>query len=320
MTIVQSATPRLAEEPRVHPRPPSHRRATRWYWVFITPTVALFALVTLYPTIEALRLSFYRTLPFRPKEFSGLENYRRMLQDPLFWKSLQVTGIWTVVVVPIVAALGLLIAVTINNQWLKGSSLWRTLYFAPVMTSIVAAALTFRWMFDPTVGLVNTVLRGIGVSHPPDWLASPQWALPAVMIVGIWQQLGYAMILFLTGLQTIPVHFTEAAELDGANSWQRFRHVTFPLLNPTIVLVTVILVINAFRVFTLPYVMTSTGLAQTSPGGPVNATRVFVFNIYDNAWGKNDFGYGAANAVVLLVLTIVVSIVQIRLTQRKIEY
>lgn len=320
MTVTGRVAARSVAQPPVRAGRPVQWRAARWYWLFVLPALALFCLVTLYPTVEALRLSLYETLPFGPKQFAGLANYERMLQDPLFWKSLRVSGVWTLVVVPVVAVLGLLVAVVINNHWIKGSGFWRTLYFAPVMTSIVAAALTFRWMFDPTVGLINTVLRWFGVRNPPDWLASPQWALPAVMIVAIWQQLGYAMILFLTGLQTIPAHFAEASELDGADAWQRFRYVTFPLLNPTVVLVTVILVINAFRVFTLPYVMTSTGLAQTSPGGPVNATRVFVFNIYDSAWGRNDFGYGAANATVLLMLTVVVSVVQIRVTQRKIDY
>lgn len=297
-----------------------HRREARHAWAFLAPVVVLFAAVTLYPTLDSLRLSFYTTKPFRPREFSGLENYSRMLEDPLFWQSLKVTAYWALVVVPAVVLLGLVLASALHNTWLRGKGLWRTIYFAPVMTSMVAAAFTWKWLFEPTSGVVNYALRTLGVDHPPDWLASPTWALPAVMIVAVWQQLGFSMILFLTGLQTIPAHLYEAARLDGASGWSIFRHLTIPLLNPTIVLVSVMTLINAFRVFTLPYAMTSTGLGQTSPGGPLDSTRVFVFHIYDVAFGRNDFGYGAANAVVLLMLTMVVSVIQLRLVQRPFEY
>lgn len=286
----------------------------------MAPALILFAVVTLYPTIDGLRLSAYRTRPFREPVFNGFDNYLRLFQDPLFWKSLSITGIWAIVVVPSVAILGLLLATSLHTTWLKGKGFWRTVYFAPVITSMVAAAFTWRWLFDPTNGVINYLLRTVGVQNPPDWLASPQWALPAIMIVAIWQQLGYAMILFLTGLQTIPAHFYEAAQLDGAGRWQTFKSITIPLLNPTIVLVTVLLVINAFKVFTLPYAMTTSGLAQTSPGGPLDSTRVFVFHIYDIAFGQHDFGYGAANAVVLLLLTCVVSAVQMRIVRRPVDF
>lgn len=285
----------------------------------MAPALILFTIVNLWPTIDGLRMSFFRTRPFRPPEFSWFDNYVKLIGDPLFWKSLSVTATWTIVVVPVVAIGGLALAAALHTRWLRGKGLWRTIYFAPVITSMVAAAFTWRWLFDPTSGVVNFVLRSLGVQHPPDWLASPDWALPAVMIVGVWQQLGYAMILFLTGLQTIPAYYYEAANLDGAGRWQSFRYVTIPLLNPTIVLVTVLLVINAFKVFTLPYAMTTSGLAQTSPGGPLNSTRVFVYNIYDIAFGQNDFGYGAANAVVLLLLTTIVSIVQMRVVSRPVD-
>lgn len=299
---------------------PLARREALGAWMFLTPVVVLFAVVTLYPTIDSLRLSFYATKPFRPREFDGLENYIRLINDPLFWQSLKVTTYWAFGVVPAVVLLGLVLAVALHTHWLRGKSFWRTVYFAPVMTSMVAAAFTFKWLFEPTTGVVNYFLRQVGVDNPPDWLASPTWALPAIMIVAIWQQLGYSMILFLTGLQTIPTQLYEAARLDGASTWQTFRYLTVPLLNPTVVLVSVITLINAFRVFTLPYAMTSTGLAQTAPGGPLDSTRVFVFHIYDIAWGRNDFGYGAANAVVLLLLTMVVSVVQMRMVQRPFQY
>jgi multiple sugar transport system permease protein len=140
------------------------------------------------------------------------------------------------------------------------------------------------------------------------------------MTVAVWQQIGYAMVLFLAGLQTIPREFTEAAAIDGAGRWRLFRDVTIPLLNPTIVFVSVILVINAFRVFTIPYVMTAGGFTYGEAGGPLNSTRVFVIHIYDNAFKRFDMGYGSANAFVLLLLVMGVSLIQLRLTQRSFEY
>jgi multiple sugar transport system permease protein len=286
----------------------------------MAPAVILFALVVAWPTLDTFRVSTYQSSPFGPDEFAGLDNYTRLLHDPLFWKSLRITGVWTLVVVPTVAILGLLAALALHRRWLRGVGFWRTVYFAPVMTSMVAASFTWKWMFDPGSGVINTVLRWLGVTHPPDWLASPDWALPAVMIVGVWQQIGYAMILFLAGLQTIPAHFYEAAAIDGAGRWRTFRSITLPLLNPTVVFVSVILVINAFRVFTIPYVMSSGSLSGMTPGGPLNSTRVFVLHIYDVAWHQYDMGYGAANAVVLLALTLVVSVVQMKVVTRPFEY
>lgn len=291
-----------------------------WAWLFLGPAALLFLLTVAYPTLAAFKDSLYATRAFAPTEFAGLDNYQELLHDRLFWKSLTVTATWTVVVVPLVAVLGLALALALHRRWLKGVGFWRTIYFAPVMTSMVAASYTWKWLFDPGNGVINVVLRDLGVAHPPTWLASPTWALPAVMVVAVWQQVGYAMILYLAGLQTIPSYLYEAGELDGATGWKAFRHLTIPLLNPTIVFVSVILVINAFRVFTIAYVMTSGSLTGQTAGGPLDSTRVFVLHIYDIAWHQFDFGYGAANAMVLLLLTVVVSFVQTRVVQRPFEY
>jgi len=315
-----SVPARKARSPRSRHGTMGARHPQLWAWMFLGPAVLLFGLVIAYPTIASLKDSLYRTPAFGTKEFSGLENYRALVQDHLFWKSLSVTAIWTVVVVPAVAILGLLLALALHTRWLKGVGFWRTVYFAPVMTSMVAASYTWKWLFDPGNGIINVVLRHLGVAHPPEWLASPTWALPAVMAVAIWQQIGYAMILYLAGLQTIPSYLYEAAELDGATGWKKFRYITVPLLNPTIVFVSMILVINAFRVFTIPYVMTSGSLSGQTAGGPLDSTRVFVLQIYDVAWSQFNFGYGAANAMILMLLTIVVSVVQMRIVQRPFEY
>lgn len=298
------------------------RRLRTWLWAygFMAPSLLLFILIVLYPSVEAFRISLYEWNLFGEKRFVGLANYQRMLRDPLFWQSLKVTLIWTIGVVPWVMVLGLATAVALNQPWLRGRGIFRTIYFIPVMTSVVASAFVWRWLFEPTFGVVNWILRQMGVADPPGWLASTTWALPALMTAGVWKQVGYAMVLFLAGLQTIPRELREAAEIDGANPWQVFRHITLPLLNPTVVFVAVILVINAFRVFSIPYVMTSGGFTYLTPGGPLNSTRVFVLHIYDLAWKRFDFGYGAANAIVLLLMIMAVTLIQLRILQRPFEY
>lgn len=293
------------------------RRNIVWGWIFLTPAGVLFLLLVAWPTVGSLWQSLYKTPSFGPAQFAWFTNYERMFRDPLFWNSLRVTGLWTVGTVPIVATLGLLVAAAISQRWLRGSGIWRLIFFLPVMTSTVAIAFTWKWMFDPRIGLVNQFLQWLGLHHAPAWLASPRWALPAIMIVGIWQQTGYAMVLYLAGLQAIPAEYYEAAAIDGAGTLKQTRFITLPLLNPTILLVTVILVINAFREFNLPFVMSAT--PPNPAGGPLNSTDTFVVRLYDIAWHQFDFGYAAANAVALLAITAAVASVQFKLTQRKID-
>jgi ABC-type sugar transport system permease subunit len=294
-------------------------RRVLWAYLFLAPALALFAIIVVYPLGYAFWISLQSWPVFGAKEFVGVGNYARMADDPVFWQSLRVTLTWAVVVVPLVMAIGLSVAVALNARWLPAKGLFRTAYFVPVVVSVVASGYVWRWLFEPSAGVVNWALRGVGLPGP-GWLASPAFALPAVMTVAVWQQVGYAMVLFLAGLQTIPRDFIEAAQLDGAGRWRLFRDVTFPLLNPTVVLVGLILVINAFRVFTIPYVMTAGGFTFGEAGGPLNSTRVFVIHIYDNAFKRFDMGYGSANAFVLLLLVMLVSLVQLRLTQRTFEY
>ena len=294
-------------------------RRTLWAYVFMAPALVLFALIVVYPLFYAFWISLQSWPVFGAKGFVGLGNYRRMADDPVFWQSLKVTSIWTVGVVPAVMVAGLAVAMALNARWLRGRGLFRTVYFVPVVVSVVASGYVWRWLFEPSSGVINWAIRSVGLPGP-GWLASPGSALPAVMTVAVWQQIGYAMVLFLAGLQTIPREFTEAAAIDGAGRWRLFRDVTIPLLNPTIVFVSVILVINAFRVFTIPYVMTAGGFTYGEAGGPLNSTRVFVIHIYDNAFKRFDMGYGSANAFVLLLLVMGVSLIQLRLTQRSFEY
>jgi len=295
------------------------KRRIAWAYIFLSPALILFALTIVYPLFYAAWISLQSWPVFGAKQFIGLGNYARMLNDPVFWQSLRVTFVWTLGVVPAVMVLGLGVAVVLNTSWLRGQGIFRTIYFVPVVSSMVASGFVWRWLFEPSLGVINWFIRSVGLPGP-GWLASTTWALPAIMTVGVWKQIGYAMVLFLAGLQTIPREFVEAAEIDGASKWQVFRHITIPLLNPTIVFVAVILVINAFRVFTIPYVMTAGGFTYLTPGGPLNSTRVFVLHIYDLAFKRFDMGYGSANAFFLLILIMAVTLVQLRIIQRPFEY
>lgn len=305
-------------------RPPGPRLTQRrhlilWAFVFLVPALVLFGLIVVYPLGWAVSLSLQDWSFFGRRGFVGLANYVRLIHDPLFWKSLRVTFTWTVGVVPAILAISLPLAVMLNAPWVRLRSVIRTGYFVPVVTNMVAAAFVWRWLFDPGFGVINFVLGRLGLGQP-GWLADPAYALPAMMVVGVWKQVGQAMVLFLAGLQTIPQEFVEAAKIDGANSWQVFRKITLPLLNPTLLFVVVILVINAFRVFTIPFVMSSGGLQIRTPGGPLDATRVIVLHIYDIGFRKFALGYASANAFVLMLLIIIVTLIQMRVIQRPFEY
>ncbi len=309
----------IQPHPRGRPRVSYQTRHVLWGYAFLLPALILFAFVVAYPLGWALWLSFHDWSFVGRKAWIGLGNYTRLARDPLFWKSLGISLRWTLGVVPAVILIALPVALFLNAGWMRVRALYRTIYFLPVVTNMVAAAFVWRWMFDPQFGIINALLDRFGLIRP-GWLADPAWALPAMMIVAVWKQIGQAMVLFLAGLQTIPQDFIDAARIDGANPWRIFWRVTMPLLNPTMLFVAVILVINAFRVFTIPYVMSAGGLQMRTPGGPADATRVFVLHIYD--WGFRQFamGYASANAFVLMLLIIVVTLVQMKIIQRPFEY
>lgn len=294
-------------------------RHALWGYAFLLPALVLFVFVVAYPLGWALWLSLHDWNFLGRKVWIGLGNYTRLAGDALFWKSLGISLRWTLGVVPAIILVALPVALFLNAEWMRFRSAYRTIYFLPVVTNMVAAAFVWRWMFDPQFGIVNWFLDRMGLIRP-GWLADPAWALSAMMIVAVWKQIGQAMVLFLAGLQTIPQDFVDAAKIDGANPWQVFRRITLPLLNPTMLFVAVILVINAFRVFTIPYVMSAGGLQMRTPGGPADSTRVFVLHIYD--WGFRQFamGYASANAFVLMLLVIAVTLVQMKVIQRPFEY
>ncbi|MBD2328912.1 sugar ABC transporter permease [Alkalinema sp. FACHB-956] len=272
--------------------------------LFLAPALLLLGLFVLYPIGYLVYLSFTQGSFTRVGvHWVGLRNYLRLFASPDFWQVLGNTLYFTGATVVPSIALPLGLAVWLDRSPLQG--LLRTAYFIPSITSIVAAGLGFRWLFQ-TDGPINGLLGFLGIA-PISWLASPTWAMPVLILVSLWKQLGFNMVVFLAGLQTIPVSRYEAAELDGANDWQQFWHITLPGLQPTLVFTTITTAIFTLRSFEQVYVMTG--------GGPVNSTNLLVYYIYEQAFAQFDFGFAAAAATFLLAIALVLVYLQLRFNQ-----
>lgn len=276
------------------------RRATPWVYVFLAPTIVLFGLYTVWPSISSL---FYSLLEWRglglDRSFIGLENYRRLIGDPLFWKSLWLTVVIVVVTVPIRVGAGLLLAILLNNPRLPFAALLRTAFFVPVVATTAIVGIVMGFVLDPSAGPVNELLGLLGVG-PIDFLGSSDSSLWSVMAVHVWKWLGVTLIYWLAALQTVPGELYEAAETDGAGGWDKLRHVTLPLLKPFAVIIVVLTIIETMQIFDL--VVTMTG------GGPFFSTLVTEVYIYDTAFGaaRPDLGYASAIGVAFGLLTILV--------------
>jgi len=244
---------------------------------------------------------------YNPVEFIGLRNFQTLLRDSsfriAFWNTIYFTG----VTVPLTVVLALALALALNRG-LRALPAFRAIHFFPHIASTVAVAVVWQFLYHPDMGPINQFLSALGVESPPRWTASVTWAMPAVIIMSVWKSVGYYMVMFLAGLQAIPGYLYEAALIDGAGPWQRFRYVTLPLLSPTMFFVIIINLINSFKVFDQIYIMTQ--------GGPGRATSVLVYYIYIQAFVNQNFGYASAMAFVLFILVLVVTIFQFRLQER----
>lgn len=270
----------------------------------LLPVLALFFYVRVVPIGFSVLLSFRKwdlISPFKP--FIGLENYVNLLQDDNFVLALENTVIYAAATVVISAALALPLALFLSRKS-RLAPFYQTIYFLPFITPLVPMSIAWKWIYDYNYGAFNYVLSLLGIRAVP-WLTDPDVALWALIIMSIWRVLGYNMILFLVGIRNIPAPYLEAASLDGAGAWQRFRHVTLPLLRPILLYVLVTSTITSFQVFTQVYVMTLG--SQTAPG---NALRVLVYDIYENAFTYHHMGYASSEAVVLTLLVLGVTVVQ----------
>lgn len=281
------------------------RKNTLIAWSFIAPNFIGFLIFTLVPVVCSLILAFMKWDSFSTPEFVGLQNFTRMLSDDTFWISLKNTFLYTIGVVPLTLVCSLGLAILLNQK-IKGVKFFRTAFFFPYVTSLVAIAVVWSMLFHPTMGPINQFLRVV-IENPPGWLSSSDWALTAIIIVSVWRGMGYYMILYLAGLQGISKELYEAAAMDGANKWKQFIHITVPALRPTTFFVTIMLVINCFKIFDLVQVMTD--------GGPGRATNVLVYQVYSEAFVKFNFGYASAIAMVLFVIVLVITVIQFKWNQ-----
>jgi multiple sugar transport system permease protein len=236
--------------------------------------------------------------------FVGLGKYAQLLRDPLFWKALRNTLYLVVVGTPLTVAVALAAAMLIENPLARLRSFFRTVYFAPVVTTLVAVAVVWRALYHPRYGLLNAVLGVVGIA-PIDWLGDPRWAMPAMILLGVWKNFGLATLVFIAALQGIPSALYEAARIDGAGALQRFRHVTLPMLGPALLFVGVLTMINYFQFFAEPYVM-------TRGGGPLNATLSLTLHMYKEGFRWWNMGYAAAIAFVLFLLILAATGLQMR--------
>jgi len=286
-----------------------HREAG---WAFVAPALALILVFFVVPVVASLLLSLtdfdiYAVASRENLRLVGVENYRRLLHDPLFWVALRNTALFVVVAGPLSIGLSLVAALLVSDRAVRLRALFRTMFFLPVVTTLVAVAVVWRYIYHPRFGLLNYALGAVGIG-PIDWLGDPRFAMPAIILMAVWKNFGFNMVIFVAGLQSIPERLYEAARVDGAGSGAQFRWVTLPLLAPTFLFVLVITMIGYFQLFAEPYVMTQ--------GGPSHATLSLVMLMYLQGFRWWTMGYAAALAFILFAIILVLTLITMRLRTR----
>ena len=278
-----------------------------WAAIMIAPALLGTVIFILIPVIGSFSISLTRWNLISPPKFVGFSNYSKLLSDPLFYDVLLTTSIYAISVVIFSITLPLILAVALNEK-IKCLTLFRTAYFLPVITPMIVAAIVWSWIFDPTNGILNFFISKIGIIEPPTWLFDTKWALIAIIIVSVWKNIGYNMVIFLAGLQGIPTSLYEAAKIDGANTLQKLWHITIPLLTPSIFFVCIMSTISAFQVFDLIYLMTD--------GGPENSTMVIVYWLFKNAFEFFKLGYASSIAYVLFIIILLLTLIQWKMRKK----
>lgn len=297
------------------------RRDLRAY-LFVSPWLIGLLAFTAYPTLASFYFSLTKYNILTPPRWVGADNYVRLLtKDPLFWTTVWNTAYYTLISVPagLILALGLALLL---NQRRGGIGLYRTAFYLPSLVPAVVITLVWSVMLDPRLGLINTALRAIGLPGP-GWLRSAAWSKPALILMALWSGSGSAMLIFLAGLKDVPASLLDAAMIDGANRWQRFRHVTLPLLTPTIYFNLIIGIINSFQVFTIAFIATSSsGVAGSGTGGagPLNSLLMYMVLLYRNAFRYFDMGYASAMAVVMFVVLVLLTLAVVRSSNYWVHY
>jgi len=284
----------------------------RTAWVFTAPVLTIITVVFLAPTILALALSvtdysIYAAADVRNISFVGLGNFGELFSTPLFWRALGNTALFAVLGVPMAIGASLFAALLLNDASVRWKPFWRVALFAPYVTSVVATAIVWRFVLNTRFGLLNYALDLIGIG-PVDWLGDPRSSIPAILIFVTWKIFGYNMIVFTAALSTVPTHLMEAARLDGASRWARFRDVTLPAIGPTLLLAAVMSVAGFLQIFAEPYIMTM--------GGPAQSTVTVLYFMFDEGFKWWNLGQASAVALILFVLILAVTFVQTRIGKR----
>lgn len=280
-------------------------------YLYLLPVFIILFSFHVLPIFYSFVVSFYEWDLIGSPEYVGWANYSRLMDDPLFYKSIVNTLYYALVSVPLSIFLSLAIALLLNNP-IAGMGIYRTIYFIPVITSINAVAIIWNFIYHPDYGLLNRLLELVDLPAQT-WLQDPFWAMPCIILMSVWKGLGYNVVIFLTGLQSIPRHLYEAATIDGASSWAKFRHITWPLLSPTTFFIFVMSSIGSFQVFSQVYMM-------TPRGGPLQSTMVVVFYLYRKAFEKFEFGYALAAAFVLFIIIFGVTLFNKLYLEKKVHY
>jgi len=280
-------------------------------WAFATPALLVITAFFFVPVVAALLVSLtdfdlYALADMRNLRFVGLDNYRNLLHAPEFWRAVANTGYFVAVGVPLSLAASLATALLVNSRLTYLAAFFRTAFFAPVVTTLVAVAVVWRYLLHTRYGLLNYALAHLGI-HPIDWLGDPHWALPAIILLAVWKNFGYNMVIFLAALQSIPADLYEAARLDGASLWQEFRRITLPMLRPTLLLVSILTVAGYFQLFAEPYVMTQ--------GGPLQSTVSVLYFMYEEGFKWWNLGSASAVAFLLFLMILAVTALQLRLAR-----
>lgn len=287
------------------------RRQAITGWLFVGPVIFGIIAFQLVPIAISLYASLTDWTGLTPPRFDGFANYTELFtDDPLFWRTLKNSAVFTVGAVSLSITIGMCLAL-LCNQKVRGIAVYRAAFFAPVVTNAIAIGFVWFWLYQPDDGLINSYLAELHIDGPA-WLSSSKWAMIAVIIVAVWQGVGYPMLILLAGLQAIPATLIEAATVDGANSWSRFWRVTLPLLTPSLFFLLIMQFITSFQVFGIIYAMTQ--------GGPANATNVFIYQIYQSAFAYGRLGYAAAMGWILFLIVGLVTYLQWKLEKRWVFY
>lgn len=298
--------------PRRRPWLTQSRKEILFFYLFISPWIIGFLVFLFGPIVASAYLSLTHYDAVNPPTFIGLQNFSALFADPLFWQSLKVTTLYSVFSVPLGIAVSLSVAILLNQK-IPFVAFFRAIYYLPSVISGVAVALLWMWIFNPSFGLLNYALQATVHVQGPQWLFSEQWVLPSLIIMSLWS-VGGSIVLYLAGLQGVPTEFYDAARIDGANAWRRFRHITIPMISPVILFTLITGIISSFQTFTQVNIMTH--------GGPHYASLFYIYYLWQNAFGGSqiDMGYASAMAWILFVVILLLTIVALRSSRRWVYY